>query len=323
MDEVKWRKVVLQGTLVRYQAMSDKYLAPPAKMVLGQEEIEDLFKKRRMAEVSDGMIKYAYTPSVKEKSELMFTDLEGKKIACFDIGGETRLCLIQVLQNVLIGLKLHEITPIFEELKVFLPLCTSDQLNSLKEKFIIPKSTRECGLITKSDAQRLCSFLRNKQADEKSCETSETHQSHRFKCTFKVVHNCFGGCEGIFIKDLFHSTSQKCIECVYCHQLFTPEYFVSHVHEFFENKQTCHWGFDSSNWTHYLFVDPSEADDKEDILNKIKKQFSHVSPFTCCLVYCLCHIRVWVLFSCSVYLSMFGFVSDISYYNFVIVYFIF
>lgn len=268
----------LERMLVSYQAFSNKHLAPPSKVLLGREEIEDYTKHRRMSQGEDEMKKYAYTPTTtqNEKCELITTELEGKSIAGFNIGGEMRLCLIQIIKKILMEFKLSEINPIFDELKVYCALCEEKQLKSLKEKNIIPDDTQKCGLITKSDAQRLCSFLKNTlpghHLDDQDdsikllYKKKKAYLASQTKENFRVSHSCFGGCHGVFIE------SQNCIRCDKCHHLFSPESFVSHVHSFLENKQTCHWGFDSSNWSHYLVVDPSEPEEKEAMLNAIKER---------------------------------------------------
>lgn len=70
---------------------------------------------------------------------------------------------------------------------------------------------------------------------------------------FKVYHECFGKCKGIFDVDLFVSEDSPCIECLECECQFSPQRFVRHVHRSLENR-TCHWGFDSANWRSYLLL---------------------------------------------------------------------
>ncbi|XP_021957973.1 ski oncogene [Folsomia candida] len=52
-----------------------------------------------------------------------------------------------------------------------------------------------------------------------------------------------------------------CIECVECHGLFSPARFVAHSHHR-QEVRTCHWGFDSSKWRHYLLLDRDEDPEK-------------------------------------------------------------
>ena len=44
----------------------------------------------------------------------------------------------------------------------------------------------------------------------------------------------------------------RCVECLQCEGLFSPQKFVCHSHS--PENRTCHWGFDSNNWLTYLQV---------------------------------------------------------------------
>lgn len=88
------------------------------------------------------------------------TLLEGQPIACFTVGGEPRLCLPQILNTALYRFHHGQIASVCDELNINCSLCTAAQLDSLKAApAILPRSAPSCGLITKSDAQRLCSAL--------------------------------------------------------------------------------------------------------------------------------------------------------------------
>ena len=97
-------------------------------------------------------------------------ELEGQRIACFIVGGEPRLCLPQVLNSVLRQKDITEINGAWDELQINCSLCTTEQLNSLKaQPAILPRTAASCGLITKSDAQRLCSSLLRRTAANPNC----------------------------------------------------------------------------------------------------------------------------------------------------------
>ncbi|ESN95382.1 hypothetical protein HELRODRAFT_123931, partial [Helobdella robusta] len=192
-------------------------------------------------------------------AELSETQLEDQVIACFDIGGEKRLCLAQIIRNILPNFFLNEITAVFTKFYIPSAVCSNAQLNMLKEKDIIPANVLHCGLVTKSDAQRFCSVLLGSRKHQKHVKfndkvtTLEYKKSKLIRLTsFKVIHKCFGGCQGVFYQKLFHSALSECIECSECRYMFTPQKFVTHFHSTAEYKQTCHWGFDSANWKHYL-----------------------------------------------------------------------
>ena len=85
---------------------------------------------------------------------------------------------------------------------------------------------------------------------------------------FPVIHRCFGKLSGICFLDVFTSPSAPCIECAECHGLFSPRHFVLHSHRSMEYR-VCHWGFDSSNWRHYLHV-PEEEEIGQEAVHKAK-----------------------------------------------------
>jgi hypothetical protein len=88
------------------------------------------------------------------------TQLEGQPIACFTVGGEPRLCLPQILNSVLRQFFVMQIHAVCDELQINCSRCTAEQLDSLKAApAILPRTAASCGLITKTDAQRLCSAL--------------------------------------------------------------------------------------------------------------------------------------------------------------------
>nr|3EQ5_A Chain A, Ski-like protein [Homo sapiens]3EQ5_B Chain B, Ski-like protein [Homo sapiens]3EQ5_C Chain C, Ski-like protein [Homo sapiens]3EQ5_D Chain D, Ski-like protein [Homo sapiens]3EQ5_E Chain E, Ski-like protein [Homo sapiens]3EQ5_F Chain F, Ski-like protein [Homo sapiens]3EQ5_G Chain G, Ski-like protein [Homo sapiens]3EQ5_H Chain H, Ski-like protein [Homo sapiens]3EQ5_I Chain I, Ski-like protein [Homo sapiens]3EQ5_J Chain J, Ski-like protein [Homo sapiens]3EQ5_K Chain K, Ski-like pr len=92
-------------------------------------------------------------------TELTQTVLEGESISCFQVGGEKRLCLPQVLNSVLREFTLQQINTVCDELYIYCSRCTSDQLHILKVLGILPFNAPSCGLITLTDAQRLCNAL--------------------------------------------------------------------------------------------------------------------------------------------------------------------
>ena len=176
------------------------------------------------------------------------TILEGETIACFNIGGEKRLCLPQIIKKILISrFTLQEINAIYEDLHIFNSICSVSQLEALKCQEIIPANAPSCGLITKTDALRLCSMLLHRHG-------STTVQAIRPSAqSFRVMHKCFGKCEGLLVPDLYKSPMSPAIRCSDCSEMFSPSLFVCHSHRSLENS-TCHWGFDSANWRTYLLL---------------------------------------------------------------------
>lgn len=179
------------------------------------------------------------------------TILEGKPIGCFLLGGEMRLCIPQILNNVLTDFSLDEINRIIDEQRIFCSTCTPDQLLEFKAAKILPDDVNTSGLITRTNAERLCSALLHRSSNLRR------HQAAKCAIAFRVYHRCFGKAEGICTPELYSFKDQACIECVECRGLFSPQQFVCHVHR--QENGTLHWGFDSTNWRHYLRVGSGSA----------------------------------------------------------------
>merc|ERR550519_2293652 len=141
-----------------------------------------------------------FSPRDKESSSLRETTLEGKNISCFSVGGEDRLCLTQLLQLVLHEIPLSRIHQACDELQIFCSTCTPTQLAQLKFNRVLPLSAAQCGLITKSDGERLCSLLLQEPSQSSSSPSSPPPQSVSpavspprggDPTSFKVQHHCF------------------------------------------------------------------------------------------------------------------------------------
>lgn len=202
------------------------------------------------------------------RSERTETILEGESISCFVVGGEKRLCLPQVLNSVLREFSLHQINQECDALQIYCSRCTPEQLNELKTNGILPHSAPSCGLITKTDAERLCSALLHSAI-------VPSPRAHKGALSFKVYHECFGKCTGICTPELYTDRYARCIECLECQGMYSPQQFVCHAHRELENR-TCHWGFDSNNWRNYLYVykeQQPEHDKLAKLLDVLKERF--------------------------------------------------
>uniref|UniRef100_A0A915KUL3 C-SKI SMAD4-binding domain-containing protein n=1 Tax=Romanomermis culicivorax TaxID=13658 RepID=A0A915KUL3_ROMCU len=91
--------------------------------------------------------------------ERLETLLENEFISCFDVGGEKRLCLPQILNLVLRDYSLPEINNACSELHIHCSQCSKQQLDVLKISGILPMNAVNCGLIRKTDAERLTNYL--------------------------------------------------------------------------------------------------------------------------------------------------------------------
>lgn len=168
--------------------------------------------------------------------------LEGQRIACFCVGGERRLCLPQILTSVLTDFSLEQINRVCDELQIYCSRCTAEQLHELKTSGVLPRSAPSCGLITQTDAERLCAALLHRGAAGGPLSG------------FRVYHECFGGASGTCAPAL------RLVQCEECGAVFPPRKFVSHSHS--SENRTCHWGFDSARWRNFLL--PADDEDEEE-----------------------------------------------------------
>lgn len=195
-------------------------------------------------------------PGVVPSHSRSETYLDGNPIACFTIGGEPRLCLPQILNTVLQNFSLTQINAVCDELQIFCSRCTPRQLEYLKDSGVLPSTATSCGLITKTDAQRLTHALL--YAHISRPPPKKMMHAHDKSQQIRVSHNCFGKCKGTVWLDVYNSPSDPCIVCCECNNIFTTMQFVCHAHRAFENK-TCHWGFDAENWRYYLMLSKDQV----------------------------------------------------------------
>ena len=205
----------------------------------------------------------------KSWSELEETIIDGERISCFNVGGEPRLCLPQFLNSVLERLSLKDINQACEELQIYCATCSPEQLQVLKESKVLPETAYQCGLITKSDAERLCSFLLERNPPRASIRLGDPKTS---PFSFRVEHDCFGRCEGLLLPEAYTGPNARCIECIQCEGLFSPSKFVSHAHDNTENR-TCHWGFSADNWRVYLRLHHSYTEEESECHTKVLDNF--------------------------------------------------
>ncbi|XP_020761922.1 ski-like protein isoform X1 [Odocoileus virginianus] len=215
-------------------------------------------------------------------TELTQTMLEGESISCFQVGGEKRLCLPQVLNSVLREFSLQQINTVCDELYIYCSRCTSDQLHILKVLGILPFNAPSCGLITLTDAQRLCNaLLRPRTFPQNGSILPAKNSLAQLKETgsaFEVEHECLGKCQGLFAPQFYVQPDAPCIQCLECCGMFAPQTFVMHSHRS-PDKRTCHWGFESAKWHCYLHVNQKYLGTPEEkklkiILEEMKEKFS-------------------------------------------------
>ena len=283
-DSVVSTNTLLQRVLKSYQNAAVRSLSGPTDLPIdlsqvkcpssnsGSEDPERTTQKSSTANDSDGKSALSFEPPVlpapvftpvdSRMSKQSETNLEDEVIACFDIGGEKRLCLPQILNTVLRDVTLQDINTVCDDLHIFCTQCNDAQLVALKKSGILPAGAPSCGLITKTDAERLCSALVSSKEPESDPNPPSVH-------SIRVYHSCFGKGDGHFNPDRYTSPNARCIQCAHCQGLFSPKKFVCHSHRAAENW-TCHWGFESDRWRDYLFVKDKKC---QDALEEIKSKF--------------------------------------------------
>nr|XP_057911737.1 v-ski avian sarcoma viral oncogene homolog b [Doryrhamphus excisus] len=252
----------LQQTLKQFHLSSMRSLSGPAAFSARWHQ-ESLFKDAKAAEVVLSLP--AHTPPVMSgplfipsdrSTERCETVLEREPISCFVVGGEKRLCLPQILNSVLRDFSLQQINSVCDDLHIYCSRCTADQLEILKVVGILPFSAPSCGLITQTDAERLCNALIYGGSYPPRCNKERgSLELERTEKSFRVYHECFGRCKGLFVPELYSGPGAACVQCLDCRLMFPPHKFVVHSHKRLENR-TVHWGFDSANWRAYVLLDP-------------------------------------------------------------------
>ncbi|KAA0707671.1 Ski oncogene [Triplophysa tibetana] len=276
----------LQQTLKQFHLSSMSSLGGPAAFSARWQQ-DMLFKKDGKSEEMIVNLP-AQTPPVMpgplfippdRSTERCETVLERETISCFVVGGEKRLCLPQILNSVLRDFSLQQINSVCDELHIYCSRCTADQLEILKVMGILPFSAPSCGLITQTDAERLCNALiyGGTFPPHSDKELPCAIELERTEKSFKVYHECFGKCKGLFVPELYTNPNAPCIQCLDCRLMFPTNKFVVHSHKSLENR-TCHWGFDSSNWRAYVLLDQDYTEKEEigalqQLLEELKGKF--------------------------------------------------
>jgi len=179
------------------------------------------------------------------------TVLEGESISCFVVGGERRLCVPQMLNTILSRFSLPEIHTACDALRIHIALADDRQLMVLRRDGILPQTAHACGLVTHTDAQRLCGALLGHHRGTQLHRTTPDES----RDAIPVMHRCFGKCVGSL------RPSRRVVCCAACHHEFDVRQFVCHSHGDQESR-TCHWGFDAANWRAYLQLAPDVSDDE-------------------------------------------------------------
>ncbi|NP_001258701.1 ski-like protein isoform c [Mus musculus] len=273
MENLQSKFSLVQGSNKKLNGMEDDG-SPPVKKMMTDIHANG----KTLTKVLPGPL---LIPS-DSSTELTQTLLEGESISCFQVGGEKRLCLPQVLNSVLREFSLQQINTVCDELYIYCSRCTSDQLHILKVLGILPFNAPSCGLITLTDAQRLCNALLRPRTFPQNGSIlpakSSLAQLKETGSAFEVEHECLGKCQGLFAPQFYVQPDAPCIQCLECCGMFAPQTFVMHSHRS-PDKRTCHWGFESAKWHCYLHVNQKYLGTPEEkklkiILEEMKEKFS-------------------------------------------------
>jgi len=218
---------------------------------------------------------FSSSAKIRKECEVVETELEGERIPGFEVGGELRLCLLRVFAQVLVDFSAEEIGSVCDALHMHLAPCSAAQLAALKQFCVLPVDAQRCGLITKTDAERLCNALLRR-----SSVASDSNHLHFVRDYIKVVHECFGGCQGLLMMEKYNSPQSQCIQCCECAGMFSPSQFVSHCHEDPE-RRACHWGFDSAHWRSYILLSTdhchSDVNKAMSIMEEFRSKFTEIN----------------------------------------------
>ncbi|KAL3316568.1 hypothetical protein Ciccas_004787 [Cichlidogyrus casuarinus] len=242
-----------------------------------------------------------------QKGAVVTSLIESESIMGFNVSGEKRLCLPHLLRFVLNDVEIKEIEKACIQLQISCTECTVNQLVLLRNSGSLPKDVKSCGLMRKSDAERLVKYLRTQKreqvySDHSDCSDSDADsqassnemdrlvidvvnepKARRVDSNLvEVTHRCFGRQRGTIHLDLYTGENAACIQCRSCRCFFSPPQFVGHTHALREVNQLSHWGFDSANWRCYLRLHSTERrqdtrNDDHKKLESFKIKFLKVS----------------------------------------------
>lgn len=211
---------------------------------------------------------------------LDYNMIENELIVGFNLWGERRICLPQLLRFVLSDFDINVIDQAVTDLRINCFQSNSQQIKVLHDNNIFPKHIVRCGLIRKSDAERLCKYLLQPNQNFNSSLSETNKKLSKFK-SIEVVHTCFGEQRGTLYPVLYDSSDAKCIKCTTCENFFKTSEFVGHTHKLDEVSNTFHWGFDSNNWRLLLQIYTADGEitgvdhlnEMKSILDRVKMTF--------------------------------------------------
>ena len=148
-----------------------------------------------------------------------------------------RLCFPQILKQILGSFHSEQICLACEELLIHVAPASTQQLVVLKGAGVLPLAAHQCGLITKSDAERLAAYLMTNKmstAQANAANNVENNNSNNDlisdeinngggpgqRMVLHVQHECFGKATGTLYPALYRDPKAKCIKCTICGKIF-------------------------------------------------------------------------------------------------------
>ena len=125
-----------------------------------------------------------------------------------------RLCFPQILKQILGSFHSEQICLACEELLIHVAPASTQQLVVLKGAGVLPLAAHQCGLITKSDAERLAAYLMTNKMSAANANNNANNVENNInnsdlisdeingqRMVLHVKHECFGKATGTLYRD--------------------------------------------------------------------------------------------------------------------------
>ena len=140
-----------------------------------------------------------------------------------------RLCFPQILKQILGSFHSEQICLACEELLIHVAPASTQQLVVLKGAGVLPLAAHQCGLITKSDAERLAAYLMTNKMSAANANNNANNVENNInnsdlisdeingqRMVLHVQHECFGKATGTLYPAMYRDPKAKCIKCTIC-----------------------------------------------------------------------------------------------------------
>lgn len=128
--------------------------------------LKDRVEKAHQSWRTSDAFRFPNNSLINETGTLVPSLIDGEIIMGFNVWGEKRLCLPHLFRFVLNDVDLKAIDEACTKLQITCTTCSPAQLTLLHSRKILPQAVSSCGLIRKSDAERLTKFIRNRVSSD-------------------------------------------------------------------------------------------------------------------------------------------------------------